>query len=226
MLVTSVIQSFYTLNENTKRIDRDILLYGQTFYCVIAILPFPMVLGGLVIPRKTRVEKFGQGRFRTKIAILLTSSFILCLGACFRAGTNYAGGNRPIRDPANYQNKACFYIFNFTIEIVVILLYVVVRVDKRFWVPDHSKKAGDYSRRGDFYDRKGVNESTGSGGEGAIGNMIVPEEEVFDEESPEEVERGRSKRANGDEEKAPREEGSTFSLPPSTQQPATEALAV
>lgn len=188
MLIVAVIQSFYTLNLHTRRIDRAIQLYGQTFYALISFLPIPMLLiGGLLTPRKTRTEKFGSGRFREKIAILLTSTFLLCLGACFRAGANYAGGTRPASDPAGYQSKACFWIFNFVVEIIVILLYVIVRIDKRFWVPDHSKKAGDYSRGHAAIDtdKKGENRRGGRGR--GVENMINNEEEVFDDMSPEEV---------------------------------------
>ena len=189
MLIVSVIQSFYTLNNNTKRIDRDILLYGQTFYCIISFLPIPMIIIGLLAPRKTQTEKFGEGRFRWKIVILLTATFLLCLGASFRVGTNYAGGTRPINDPAGYQSKACFWIFNFVVEIIVILLYVVVRIDKRFWVPDHSKKPGDYSR-GFALNTENLENGTGNGSDDPqrrVGDMILPEEEVFDDMSPEEV---------------------------------------
>lgn len=144
MLITANIQNFYTLNSNTKRIDRDIILYGGTFYTVISFLPFPLVLGGLIIPRHARLEKFGSGRFRSKIAILLTAAFLLCLGASFRVGTNFKTP-RPRTDPPEYFNKGCFYFFNFTVEILVVILYVVVRVDQRFHVPDGSKGPGDYS---------------------------------------------------------------------------------
>ena len=187
MLVTSVIQSFYTLNHNTKRIDRDILLYGQTYFAVVSILPYFFVLGALLLPRKAQVEKFGHGRFRTKVAYLLTATTILALGAWFRVGTNYAGGERPVRDPAPYQSKACFYIFNFTLEIIVIILYVVIRVDKRFYVPDKSKRPGDYSRGPDFYARRKQGLETKPGEEGQFGSRINDEEVVFDNMSPEEV---------------------------------------
>ncbi|KAL8932165.1 MAG: hypothetical protein Q9216_006940 [Gyalolechia sp. 2 TL-2023] len=144
MLITANVQSFYTLNNNTKRIDRSIILYGQTFYTIISFLPFPMIIGGLIIPRKTRVEKFGSGHFKSKIIILLSAAFLLCLGASFRVGTNYKTP-RPLSDPPEYYNRACFYIFNFVVEYIVIILYIVVRVDLRFYVPNGSKKAGDYS---------------------------------------------------------------------------------
>lgn len=189
ILITSVIQGFYTLNDNTKRIDRDLQLYGQTFYAVLSFLPFPLVLFGLVVPRKTRVEKFGQGRFRTKIAILLAAATFLCLGASYRTGVNYVGGLRPITDPAGYQGKAPFYCVNFVDEIIVIYLYVLVRVDQRFFVPNGSHQPGDYLSREDYYSKrkleKGGNKDDNA--EAQTENMIMSEEEVFDDMSPEEV---------------------------------------
>ena len=144
MLITANVQTAYTLNKNTKRIDRSIILYGQTFYTIVSFAPFPLVIGGLLIPRKSRLEKFGSGRFRTKITILLTAAFLLCLGASFRVGTNFKTP-RPRDDAPSYYSKACFYIFNFVVEILVLFLYILVRVDRRFHVPNGSKAAGDYS---------------------------------------------------------------------------------
>ena len=189
-LITSVIQSFYTLNLNTKRIDRDILLYGVTFYAVISFLPILLLIAALVIPRTTRVEKFGSGRFRHKIAILIVASVLLCAGATFRAAVNYAGGTRPRTNPANYQDKACFYIFNFTVEILVVYLYVIVRVDKRFHVPNGSHGPGDYSRKPESDLEKEVRD------ESAEGMRITSEEETFDLMSPEKLAR-RDQEKNG-----------------------------
>ena len=189
-LITSVVQSSYTLNLNTKRIDRDIQLYGGTLYAFISFLPIPLVIGGLVIPRKTRVEKFGTGRFRHKIMILLLASALLCAGATFRVAVNYAGGKRPRTDPAPYQSKACFYIFNFTVEILVIYLYVLVRVDQRFFIPNGSHGPGDYSRK------------PGEVKESGEGMGIATEEEVFDDMSPEELAQCNTETSRGfDQEK-------------------------
>ncbi|KAL9596638.1 MAG: hypothetical protein Q9219_005675 [cf. Caloplaca sp. 3 TL-2023] len=174
MLIIGNVQSFYTLNANTKRIDRSIILYGQTFYTIISFLPFPMVIGGLIIPRRTRVEKFGSGRFRSKIVILLSAAFLLCLGAAFRTGTNFKTP-RPVDDPPKYFNRACFYIFNFTVELLVVILYAVVRVDQRFHVPDKSKGPGDYSGANAWKPKD--QESTDSN----TGPRIMSEEEVFDD---------------------------------------------
>ena len=189
MLITASVQSFYTQNLNTKRIDRDIQLYGQTWFAVVSFLPIPIVLFGLVIPRKSHVEKFGSGRWRSKIVILLTASFLLCLGASFRVGTSYKTP-RPSNSPPTYFNKPCFYIFNFTVEILVLILYVVVRVDRRFHVPDGSKGPGDYSGR---------NTEEQGKGEGMISRNINTEGDVFDD-APE-GSSGNDSRTLQDEEK-------------------------
>ncbi|KAL8989664.1 MAG: hypothetical protein Q9169_008312 [Polycauliona sp. 2 TL-2023] len=178
MVITTNVQSFYTLNANTKRIDRAVILAVGTFYAIVSFLPIPLVVGGLIIPRKTRVEKFGSGRFRTKIAVLLTASVLLCLGATFRVGTNFKTP-KPLNDPPTYFNKGCFYFFDLTVEVLVIFLYVVVRVDRRFHVPNGSKGPGDYSARNVSDDK-----------EKHVATRIKSEEEVFDdapEQAPEKV---------------------------------------
>ncbi len=136
------------------------------------------------LPRKTRVEKFGSGRWRTKIAILLTSSTLLCLGAAFRAGTNFKNP-RPINSPAWYHAKWCFYFFNFTVEITVVYLYLILRVDRRFYIPDGSKGPGDYLR-----DQNG-REKGGRPTSGGSDTLVLSEEEVFDDAHP--AERIRAK---------------------------------
>lgn len=181
IVITVLVQSFYTLNQHTKQIDRRLQLYGQTYYTVVAFLPIPLVVGGLIIPRKTLLEKFGNGRYRTKITILLTSAVILTLGSAFRAGTNFVSP-RPRNDPAWYHSKACFYSFNFLIELAVIVFYLIVRVDLRFHVPNGSKRAGDYSGKNLKEGEESNGEGEESQGEGGLMDKVLSEEEVFDEQ--------------------------------------------
>ncbi|KAI9891070.1 MAG: hypothetical protein M1814_003269 [Vezdaea aestivalis] len=144
-LITCTVQSFYTLSRNTRRIDRDVQLVGATYFAFSAFFPTIMIIVGLIIPRKGRAEKFGTGRLRTKMYIVLIASLLLTFGAAFRAGTAYVP--RPRNNPAWYHDKGCFYFFNFTIEVLVVLLYAVTRIDLRFHVPNGSSKPGDYIRQ-------------------------------------------------------------------------------
>lgn len=148
-LITAIVQQSYTLDANTHRIDRDILLVGGTNSVFAAFLPIPLLLIGVVLPKlrtsssnPRRVDKFGTGRFRTKIWILLFSTLLITLGAGFRAGTNYAP--RPVDNPAWYHSRACFYCFNFLCEIVVLYMYAFLRVDRRFHVPNGASGRHNY----------------------------------------------------------------------------------
>lgn len=165
-LIFCTVQAFYTLDTNIRRIDRDIQLLGGTYFAVAAVLPIPLLLLNFIIPRskheldsstassRHRVEKFGSGSFKAKIYTLLASSAILTFGAAFRAGIAYVPRLRD--DPAWYHSKACFYVVNFAVEVLVVALYAVVRVDRRFHVPDGSKGPGDYLRK-----RENVEEAVG-----------------------------------------------------------------
>jgi hypothetical protein len=136
LLIASVVQQSYTLNTNTHRIDRDLQLYGSTFYAVVAFLPIPLVGIGILIPRRIRTEKFGKGRFRYKISILLLASTLCTIRAAFGAGINWPTPT-PMRAPEPwYLSKACFYGFYFTPEVLVAALYALVRVDRRFHIPN------------------------------------------------------------------------------------------
>jgi len=145
MVIVVTVYSFFTLSGNAHRIVRDIQLYVATLFTFIAFLPIPICIIMILIPRRTYIDKFGAGRFRTKIIVLLFSSALLTLGAGFRCGTAWLTPLPLDAAPAWYYSKACFYIFNFSIEITVAFLYVLVRVDRRFYVPDAAEGPGTYS---------------------------------------------------------------------------------
>lgn len=157
MVITVVIQTFYTLNPNTLRIDRDVQLAVLCWFTFVAFLPIPIVLAMLALPRRTYIDKFGAGRFRTKIGLLLASSALLTLGAGFRCGTSFMP---PVPRTATpwYFDKACFYVFDFTVEFLVVMLYLLVRVDRRFFVPDDAAGPGEYS--GDVVHEKPEDDET------------------------------------------------------------------
>ena len=145
ILVGFIVSSYYTLNRHKLLMSRDAGYYGATFFGFVAILPLPIILIALLTARKSRIENFGSGSFMSKVVITLFGTFVFSLGAWFRAGTSYLPPHFKNK-PAPYQSRACFYVFYFTLEIIVVWTYLLVRIDQRFWVPDGSKRPGDYSR--------------------------------------------------------------------------------
>ena len=146
-LITTIVQSFYTLRPRTLFIDRAVQLYGVTFLAFVAFLPLPVLAVAFAMPRKHSHEKFGTGSLRTKVAVLITGVLLVSFGASYRAGILWlAPVSRHEALPA-YFAKAAFYVVDFGVEILTVALYAIARVDLIFHVPNGAKGPGSYEKR-------------------------------------------------------------------------------
>ena len=145
MLVVVVAQSFLASQTNILRIDRDIELFVLTWLAWIAFAPLLLTTVALVLPRRNYIDKFGTGRFRWKPIILITASTLLTLGAGWRCGTTFASPLQQIGRRPWYFTSACYYVFALMPEVIVIILYLAIRIDLRFHVPDGADGPGSYS---------------------------------------------------------------------------------
>ncbi|CAN8102359.1 unnamed protein product [Discula destructiva] len=145
MVIIASVYTFFTLDVATRMKLRDITLVAGTFLAFLAFLPIPITLLALLTRTRSRrrPEKFGIGRHRTKLTLLLATALLLSLGACFRLAVNFTPP-RPLTSPAWYHSKPCFYCFNFVIELLVVYAYTISRFDRRFHVPDGSAGPGHY----------------------------------------------------------------------------------
>jgi hypothetical protein len=126
-----------------RAVDRGVQLGCGTYLAVYAFLPVLVVALAAVVPRRTRVDGFGEGHFGTKVALLMVAASLLAAGAIFRAVVAYQ--TRPVDQPAWFHGKACYYCFNFVVEVMVVYIYTLSRFDRRFHVPDGSSAPGHYS---------------------------------------------------------------------------------
>ncbi|KAH7139414.1 hypothetical protein B0J11DRAFT_42722 [Dendryphion nanum] len=150
MLIVAAIQQFFTVESTVLRIDRTLQLTGQTYFSAFTFAPIILVFLSLTFPRR-KTEKFGAGRFRNNIVILLIGATVLSIGQIFRCVTMWLPpvalrGPRGPQEPPWYFSRTCFYLFNFTTEILVVMFYAIVRVDLRFHILDGSKGPGDYAK--------------------------------------------------------------------------------
>ncbi|KAI1367262.1 hypothetical protein F5Y08DRAFT_326872 [Xylaria arbuscula] len=147
LVIYSVVQGAYTLDPNLLRITRDIQLAATTYLLVFTTLPIWLqVAAHFVLPKSADAEKFGYGSHRAKVAINVLSTCICITIAGFKAGTAWQTP-RPVTNPAWYHSKPTFYVFSFVLELLVLAILVLSRIDKRFHIPNGSKGPGDYSRR-------------------------------------------------------------------------------
>jgi hypothetical protein len=97
MLITVTLKSFFTLNPNIHRIDRNIQLAGLTYFAAFSFAPVVVVAINLFLPRNS-TETMGEGNMRNNMLILVFACTVLGLGAAFRAGTAYLD-SVPLGDP-------------------------------------------------------------------------------------------------------------------------------
>jgi hypothetical protein len=145
VLITAIIQSYETLNPQIRRIDRDITLYGVTYFGIVAFLPIPLVIVGLSLPKHSSLDKIGTGRWRTKVSVLLVATALISSGALFRMATSWKTPVPHTQPLPGYFHRAYFYIFNFGVEIIVLYLYAFLRIDRRFHIPNGAHGLGSYS---------------------------------------------------------------------------------
>lgn len=153
MVITAIVQSFYTLNMRTRNIDHGVQLGAITYLVVLAALPLIIVPLVWAVPSKAPLDDFGKSglrpfkfsnSWRTKTLVLLLGTALIATDAGFRTGVAWSPA-RPQNDPAWYHAKWCYYFFNFVLEILTIYLYLLFRVDQRFYVPDGSSKVRNYA---------------------------------------------------------------------------------
>lgn len=150
-LIISQIWKFFTLDPVKLDAFRALFLIAQTYATAFCFAPAILVCLSLLIPR-AEVEKFGAGRLRNNITILLISVCVLSVGQVFRCvlawipPTLMVDVQRGRVQLPWYLSKASFYCFNFVTEIFVVMLFAAVRVDLRFYIPNGANKTGDYSR--------------------------------------------------------------------------------
>ena len=102
-----------------------------------------------------------------KVVVLFLTSTLLTLEAAFRTGILFKP--RPFLDLMWYQTRACFYLFNFTIEVSVLVLFAIVGVGRQ---ADKRKGSTELSHGGVIHRRR---------------ETFLSEEEIFDDSLPSET---------------------------------------
>lgn len=140
-VIVAVVVALYTLDGHTRDICRDIELAALTYLLVITCLPVIHVFLSITLPANKDAEYFGRGSMKSKMIVSRISGLLCMLLAGFKAGATWSPPGS-LRDPAWYDSKACFYVFNFTLEVLILSLLTFSRIDQRFFVPDGCNRAG------------------------------------------------------------------------------------
>ncbi|KAH5406209.1 hypothetical protein HBI46_195820 [Parastagonospora nodorum] len=145
IVISATIQSSYTTNTQIRLTDRSLQLYGSTVLAIVATLPLPMTVLTLMIPYSP-FDQFGTGRLRTRVIALLVSTILLSIGAWYRSGVTWQDPVPRTQPLPGYLGKGPFYIFNFLFEFQTVIMYAVLRIDQRWYIPNGAKGPGSYSK--------------------------------------------------------------------------------
>lgn len=148
MVITATVITYYTLNPQTRLACADCLKAAITFLFFITLSPLFLLAAAFFLPSQNHRESeetFGQNTMRTKALVVLLSACLAIVIAGFKLGTTFEPP-RPIADPAWYDSKAAFYCFGFLLEIFILGVFQVARVDRMFHVPDGSSGVKSYQQ--------------------------------------------------------------------------------
>ncbi|ORY55865.1 uncharacterized protein BCR38DRAFT_356302 [Pseudomassariella vexata] len=136
--------SFFSVGKEAQlQATETVLRVGSSWGVGLSLLPLVLLFIAAAIPTTGKPERFGQGQLTTKVAVMVYGATTLASGAVVRLFT--------ILHPARLGlegtifGKAVFYTTGFMLEIIVVALYAVARVDLLFHIPNGSSKPGDYS---------------------------------------------------------------------------------
>ena len=117
---------------------------AQTYFLIIASAPIPLIIFAYI---NGPHDPFGVGSWNGKVIVLSLSVMGAVTEAGFRCGTAWAPA--PLAsNPAWWDSRAAFYLFNFSIDIVLLALLLIGRIDKRFYIPNGAEGPMSYSREG------------------------------------------------------------------------------
>lgn len=139
---------------NRASVATSFLRFGALYNMFLVIYPLLVLFAASWFPGP-RIERFGAGPLRVKLAILVAVPTLLAVGAAIRLAYDFNPVGPGTEEDHVLYRKSTFYTTQFTIEILVVALLAVTRVDLRFHVPDGAAGPGDYSAPPPVFDANG-----------------------------------------------------------------------
>jgi hypothetical protein len=123
-----------------------IIRVGVLYFFLFNLIAPVLYLLAIFLPRPKdpEPENFGTGGMQAKLIILAIVIFFTVFISAFRFGVTWAP-IRPLSQPAWYDTRAAFYTIELGFELIITFTLISVRFDRRFWIPNGSKRPGDYS---------------------------------------------------------------------------------
>lgn len=135
LMIVAAVQSAYTLNTKIRAVDRQLQLYGVTFYAIIAGLPLIVLLiSHITANRPPSTSKIGPSRHRRRITTVVLVSVLLSVRAIWICIVTWQRPT-PLTQPLEwYLNKPSFYLVSLVPELLAVMVFCFLRIDNYFWL--------------------------------------------------------------------------------------------
>lgn len=141
LLIVGVVVQIYLPDTFSQHASQRMQLFSNVVFAITALLPIAVVgISSIAKSYPTLqpepIDNFGQGSLNRKMVIIFSSATILSIGAIYRASITLIS---PVSLDASipwYFSRVSFYVFNFTLDFLLVTLWLVVRIDAQFIIPD------------------------------------------------------------------------------------------
>jgi hypothetical protein len=121
-------QTFFTLDFYTRDFDYNFQIWATTFYAFASLLPVGFVFLSCLTPKRKR--RGGAGLYLSAW-ILIAGSLLVALQAWYIAAVFWIGRTNRFLPLPDFMSRAWYYFIIWTIDIIVVFLYIFARVDRR-----------------------------------------------------------------------------------------------
>lgn len=141
--IGSIIGFFFSTDDEARQTAfESILKFGISYNLFLVVFPFVTIFLACTVPGP-KPEKFGEGSLRIKTSLVMFSAVALATGTVVRAYSIF--NPRPPTTTDVLYGKPVFYTTQFMIEIIIVVMYALLRFDLLFHIPNGSSGPGDYS---------------------------------------------------------------------------------
>jgi hypothetical protein len=165
-LISGIILEFYWPPADTSALT--LRKFGTISYAIIAFIPIPVVATSTFIRARQHsnnktarpIDEFAKGSMIAQVSIIVIPATFLTFGAAYRLATLWltpTSGGVLIESPW-YFSRGSFYTFNFGIELLVVLFWLLLRVDEP--LINSSTAFASYARGGNNTPQLSANELT------------------------------------------------------------------
>jgi len=121
-------QTFFTLDFYTRDFDYNFQIWATTFYAFASLLPIGFVFLSCLTPKRKR--RGGAGIYLSAW-VLVVGSLLIALQAWYIAAVFWIGRTSRFLPLPDFMSRAWYYFIIWTIDIIVVFLYIFARVDRR-----------------------------------------------------------------------------------------------